>query len=207
MPEETENQKSDIQIAAEAFDAADKAYKVYEDLLMTGNVMLALMQNRSEELTAEKAVLEFRMVIEKTKELLEDRNVKLRAVKDALRQSVQMAPSQWRNHDGKPTVQEYGDFVATSVTSRSFNAESLFLLLNRYPEHFAALRERTRLDKDGKRIPLLEQKWVIQYDEVLTYLKANNLIDVIHGSYDETEKTPQVKGPKPLMFLGDKEPS
>jgi hypothetical protein len=199
MPDNTETQT-----AVAAFDAADKAYKTYEELITSGNVMYALMQNRIEALTPEKAAMEFRMILEKTKELLEDRNAKLKAAKDALRQEVVLSPTQWRGPDGSPTVKEQGDFSATSVTSRSFDADSLFMMLKKHEGKYEELMARTKLNEDGKRIPLIKQEWDIQYKDVLSYLKANALQDVLDGSYDEKEKTPQVKGPKELAFLGEK---
>lgn len=199
MPDKTE-----AQMAIEAFDAADKAYKTYEELFSSGNIMYALMQNRTDALTPDKAAMEFRMAWEKTKELLEDRNAKLKGAKDALRQEVVLSEAQWRGPDGKPTTKEQGEFKATSVTSRGFDPPSLFMMLRKHEGKYEELMARTKLNKDGKRIPLVQQEWAIQYEDVMSFLKANGLQDVLDGSYEEKEKTPQVTGPKELAFLGEK---
>jgi hypothetical protein len=194
------------QLAIETFVAADSAYKQYETLFASGNIMVALMQNRNDELTPEKAVLEFQMAWEKMKELLEDRNVKLKAAKDALRQAVVLSETQWRGPDGKTTVLEQGEFRVSSVTKRSFDPDALFDLLKKNGK-YEELMARTKMNKDGQRIPLVEQDWTIQYEDVLNYLKANGLINIEAGQfgpYDETEGTPQVFGPKELAFLGEK---
>ena len=134
---------------------------------------------------------------------LEVRNDRLKNAADALRQSVVLTTTQWRGPDGKATMSEAGPFKVSSVTHRSFDPPSLFNLVDKH-----GLRERlmelTSINKDGKTYHLVEQKWDIDYPSVLQWLRANQLTDIIDGAYDEKEKTPQVKGPKPLAFLGEK---
>jgi hypothetical protein len=61
----------------------------------------------------------------------------------------------------------------------------------------------TTTDKDGQEKPILKQEWNIDYEATLQWLKGNKLDKVIESAYDEKEKTPQVKGPKAIVFLGE----
>ncbi len=196
--------KSEVQLAVEAFDTADAAYRRYEQLLTTGTIMSALLTDRKEALTPDRAVLEFNMFMDTLKSLLEDRNAKLKVVKDALRQAVVLAPTQWRGADGRATSLVHGNFRVNSVTSRTFDAKDLLgLLESKYPDKLQELLTREKLDKNGKRYHLVQQVYEVDYEGVLAFLKAYNLMDVLESAYEETEKTPMVNGPKLLAFIGD----
>jgi hypothetical protein len=196
--------KTDAQIAVEAFDAADQAYKQYETLLSSGNVILAMFEGQDlQHLDPAKLVLQYQMIWAKARELLEDRNAKLKSAKDALRQAVVLGPTQRRGPDGKATIIEQGDFKVSSVTSRSFNTEFLLHLLEKNGK-LEEVKGRTKRLKDGDTVHILRQEWVVEYEDILSFLKANQLKEVIDGAYAEYEKTPAVTGPKELAFLGDK---
>lgn len=159
------------------------------DLLAAGNLE-----------TAKARFLSFK---EYLKNLIEDHNTKLVTAKNAMRQLVQIGPTQWRGPEGKPDVVKYKSFTVSSVTKRSFDAQTLLSNLQRHGalERYLTL---TKTDKSGQPVHLIEQVWEVDYEGVLKTLQADGLQDVITGSYDEKESTPQAKGPKAITYLGEK---
>lgn len=183
--------------ALEAFEEADENYKMLEKGLLEGE----FIPNVPVDGVLLKGV--FHHLIEDLKEALEERNARLKNVQDLLRQQVTLETTKQRGPDGKPTALDAGPFTVSSVTSRWFDPKSLFDGVARHGL-LERLHELKTLDKEGKERKLVQQVWEIDYANILTWLKANKLEDVIDSAYDETEKTPMVKkGPKPLSFLGD----
>lgn len=195
-----EKQKTEYEELIEEFKNADKAFAEAQQKLLSGQLVVELM-----EMTRDPNQLkqQWDIFIQQLRTLLEDRNAKLTSAKNAMRQAVQLTPTQWRGPEGASTQISFDGFGScSSVTKRTFDPNSL---LNGTAKH--GLQERllslTARDKDGKEYKLVEQKWSIDYEGVMSWLKAHKLEDVIDGAYDEKESTPQVKGPKPLSFLGD----
>lgn len=184
------SERKDYETAVELFQEADKKFKALEESFLGGDWL-------PEELRQQFVTLR-----EQVRSSLEDRNAKLTAAKNALRQAVVLGPTQWRGPDGKPSVVSFGPFNCSSVTGRNFDSKSL---LEGAQKHglLERLLELKSIDKDGKEYKLVQQSWDIDYDGVKNWLKAHKLDDVLEGAYDEREKTPTVKGPKPLAFLGE----
>ena len=187
--------------AIDAFKKAEIEYEDYEAQLASGDFIAEIITNSQGDIS--KARAQFQEFWNRGRTLIEDYNVKLRAAKQALRQLVQLAPTQWRGPDGSATSVSSGPFHAVSVTKRRFNSQSLFSLAQAHGLMESLLNLRTT-DKNGKEIPMIKQEWDIQYAPLLRWLQANNLDDVVTGSYDEEEATPQCRGPKELYFFGDK---
>lgn len=193
-------QKPEFETYIDEFVEADKKYSEIEDQFMTGNILRQLL---IPGVPADRIIEEFKLVIEEMKKLLEDRNSKLLAAKNAFRATVQLGPSQWRGPDGKPTTASYGPFLVSSVTKRSLDAQTLLELAKTkgFTPELLALKT---INKDGLEVPLVKTKVEVDYEGVISWLKQRGLSDVIEGAYDEREGTPMVKGPKPLAFLGEK---
>ena len=183
-------EKKEYELAVEAFQEAEKKYEELEDRFLNGDW---LPQNLKAD---------FLTLREQVRSSLEDRNAKLTAAKNALRQAVVLGPTQWRGPDGKPTVVSSGPFNCNSTTKRNFDAKSL---LDGVQKHglLERLLELKGRDKEGKEYNLVQQVWEIDYEPVKHWLSANKLTDVLDGAYDEKEGTPTVKGPKTLAFLGE----
>lgn len=191
---------TDYENAVEAFQLADATYKELEEYISSGKAVEDIAKgNYGPDMAREQ----WHIIWGRVRAALEDRNARMKSAKDALRAAVQLSQTQWRGPDGGPSLIAVGEFKATSVTSRSFNATSLFALLNQHGklQEFLAV---TKVDKDGHVVPAAKQEWKFEFDTVLNWLKAHNLTDVINGAYEEAEKTPQVKGLKALTFLGEK---
>ena len=189
----------DYEKAVEEFEAADKKYKEMQEAMTNGDVLLDLVSS-----TKDPAVLrrEWQGFLSSLHQALEDRNIKLKNAADLLRQAVVLTTTQWRGPDGKATTLKSGPFTVSSVTGRSFDAKSLLDMAAKHGIQ-ERLLELTSLDKDGKPYHLVELKYDIDYQGVLAWLRANELNDIVDGAYDEKEKTPSVKGPKALAFLGE----
>lgn len=196
---------TDYEVAVQEFQQADLAYKALEDDFSSGRAMLAIMKRAmTSGADAERvAMREWEGVWRAMQTALEERNVKLKNAKDKLRQAVQLTQTQWRGVDGTATMLDVGGFKVSSVTSRTFDAKSLFDLVERHGKT-NEMMALVRFDKEGKPVPAIRAEWKIEFETVLNWLKANNMQDVIDGAYDEIEKTPMVKGLKPISFLGEK---
>lgn len=191
--------KPDYQVAVEEFEAADRQYRELEHRLTEGDIIDEVMRYENPAIVKR----EFRAFMNLLKTCLEDRNAKLKTAGDLLRQAVALAETQWRGPEGKPSRLNSGPFEVSSVTHRGFDAKSLMEGCQRHGI-LERLMELTTVDKDGREVHLVEQKWDVDYAGVYEWLKTHNLQDVIDGSYDEKEKSPMVKGPKALAYLGDK---
>jgi hypothetical protein len=197
----TEEAKKPYDADIDAFEKADTAFKEMQEKLESGAFLAELFAMCQGDLA--KMQSQFKIFFGQLRQALENRNTALKSAQNALRQVVMLAPSQWRGPEGRPTTVAARGFNVTSVTSRWFDPESLMQLTGK-----AGLLERmmelTYLNKDGKSCKVIQPSFEIEYDELYKWLKSNRLDSVIDGAYDEKEKTPQVKGPKELAFLGDK---
>jgi hypothetical protein len=206
------SEKKEYERAVEEFEKANAKYVEQQEYIESGRGLMDLvgmMQQGHNDLVWLRD--QWVVLWNQLRVLLENRNTALKTAQNALRQVVQLAPSQWRGPTGKPTVVTTGEFTATSVTSRWFNAEDL---LRRASEMGLAERllEVEAVNKDGVRYKIVKPTFEIDYEETKKWIKANHLdernnIDDLLNAYDEKEKTPQVKGPKALGFLGEKKES
>jgi hypothetical protein len=191
-------EKKDYEVAVDDFVAADKAYKETQNKILSGDwIVEAGSRGGPEDTRAQWLIL-----VEQSKVLLETRNAKLKTAQNALRQAVQLSATQWRGEDGEATKLSCGPFSVSSVTGRSFDAQSLLNLAREYGLYERVL-ELQAPTKEGGTHAAVRQEWIVDYEYVKNWLKANNLTNILDGSYDEEEKTPAVTGPKPLAFLGD----
>lgn len=182
------------------FVEADKAYTELEGRLTSGSILREIFSDGTH---IDRAIEEYKLVLEEMRKMLDDRNTKLRTAKNSLRSAVQLGPLQWRGPDGKATTLAYGPFTASSFTKRSIDPQTLLELakVRGFENEVLGLRG---IDKDGKEYTLVETRTEVDYSGIITWLKQRKLDDVIEGAYDEKEGTPTVKGPKPLAFLGEK---
>lgn len=189
----------DYEKAVEEFEAADKKYREMQEYVMGGEALVSIA---SHSLNPDVIKREWTGLMAELQRVLEDRNIKLKNAADLLRQAVVLTTTQWRGPDGKATTLKAGPFSVSSTTGRGFDAKSLLDLAAKHGLQ-ERLLELTSLDKDGKPYHLVEMKYEIDYQGVLAWLRANELNDIVDGAYDEKEKTPSVKGPKVLAFLGE----
>jgi hypothetical protein len=196
MSEQTHQIKT-YEAAIDAFEEADGNYKMLEKALLEG----AFIPNMLVDGVALKQ--QYLGLVQDLRDALEERNALLKNVKDELRKQLALPPGTERGPDAKPAKLEVKGFKAISVTARTFDPNSLLALSSKHGLSERIL-ELKSTDKDGKEYKLVDRKWVIDFENLHTWLKANKLDDIINGSYDEKEGTPQVRGPKPLAFLGDK---
>ena len=194
------NVAPDAEREVKEFIAVEANLKAFQEYLDSGEFMTEILAIAGSDPV--RAAQEWKSFWAGGRNLIEEYNVKIKAAKDALRSSVQLTPTQWRGTEGKADFLQAGPFKVSSVTKRSFDAPSLFNLVNTHGL-LESLYALTTFDKDGKEVPMVRQEWKIDYAGVLQWLKNNKLDDVIDGAYDEKESTPQVKGPKELAFFGD----
>lgn len=192
-------ERASYQAAVEEFEEADREYRELEKKLNDGDIIDELLVHQNPAIVKR----EFRAFLNILKTALEDRNAKLKNAADLLRQAVMLGETQWRGPEGKTTRLTTGPFEVSSVTHRGFDAQSLIDGCRRHGI-LERLLELTTVDKDGRTIHLVEQEWNVDYPGVYEWLKSHNMNDIIDGAYDEKEKSPMVKGPKPLAYLGDK---
>jgi hypothetical protein len=192
--------KPEYQKAIDEFVEVDKQYAELEELFMSGHILRDILVTKP---PMDQAVEEFKLVIEEMKKLLEERNTKLTAAKNALRSVVQLGPSQWRGPDGSTTTMSYGPFVVSSVTRRFLDAKSLVALARErgFEQELMGLKS---IDKDGREYTLVRTNVEAEYEGIVRWLKMRGMSDVLDGTYDEREGTPQVKGPKKVAFFGEK---
>lgn len=190
---------TDYEKAVADFEEADTVYKAKQESLLNGDALLAIVSRVNDPQVIRR---EWQGFLSSLQQSLEERNVKLKNAADLLRQAVVLTTTQWRGPDGKATTLKAGPFSVSSTTGRSFDAKSLLDMAAKHGLQ-ERLLELTSLDKDGKPYHLVEMKYEIDYQGVLAWLRANELNDIVEGAYDEKEKTPSVKGPKALAFLGE----
>lgn len=192
--------KPEYETAIDEFMEAEQKYSDLEKHFMSGLVLRQLYVQGGE---VEELIVNFQAVLAELKTLLEDRNAKLQNAKNAIRSVVQLGPSQWRGPEGNPTTLTYGPFSVSSFTMRSLDAETLLTLAKSkgFEPELMALKG---ISKTGESVPLVQTKVDVDYQGVLQWLKQRGYDDVIEGAYDEKERTPMVKGPKPVAFFGEK---
>lgn len=190
---------TDYEAAIAAFQQADQTYKELEEYVSSGKAISDIVKGGMGPDVAQES---WHVVWKRLQDALEDRNAKVKTAKDLLRASVQLTQTQWRGPDGEATSKTVGEFKVSSVTLRSFDANSLFNLINQ-KGRLQELLALTKIDKDGQVVPAVRQEWKFEFETVLNWLKSLGLNDVISGAYNEVERTPSVKGPKPVSFLGE----
>lgn len=193
--------KQQYEIAIDEYEVADAAFQRLLEYVESGEFMAEVLQRSVGNVSAAQQL--WIGMWEKLKILKEERNIKLKTAKDSLRQAVVLGPSQERGPDGKTTVIKCGEFTVSSTTQRTFDAKSL-LSLSADSGVMNDLLATTAPNKAGVDEPIVRQEWVVNYEKVYDWLRARNLQTIINGSYAEIEKTPTVKGPKEVAFLGEK---
>ena len=193
------SEKTQYEDAVEEFKAADQAYLTSQERMLSGQLVVDLLEMTRDP---NQLMQQWQIYRDQLRKLLEDRNAKLTAAKNALRQAVILGPTQWRGPDGKSTSIAFEQFSCSSVTKRTYDAKSLIEGTARHGLQERLLQLEGK-DKDGRPYKLVQQVWEVDYQGVTNWLDAHKLDDVKDGAYDEKEGTPQVKGPKPLTFLGD----
>lgn len=193
--------KTEYALAVEEFERADAAYKALQQWVESGAFLEDMFKKFGDNYLAAQAM--WAHVWGQLKELLDTRNARVKNVKDALRRSVQLSATEERGPDGVAHIVKCGEFVVSSVTHRSFDAPSLFSLAQKFGV-YDEVRSLTYIDKNGQDQRAVREVYEIEYPVVLKFLREKNLQEVIDGSYDERDKTPMVKGPKELGFLGSK---
>lgn len=196
-----QTEKKDYEIAVDDFVAAEKKYKELEDLLLSGDAVLDIMRRSNGD--AAFVQREWQQFIDLLKIRLEEMNAAYSNAKTLLRQTVVLAPFQWRGPNGTASKMSYGPFTVESKTKRSFIPKELIKGVTRHGR-LPDLLALTGFDKDGQEYRLVEQTWKIDYQNVLKWLQSQNLQGVINGAYEEEESTPSVSGAKPLAFIGEK---
>ena len=186
----------------ETFLTADKEYKKAEEEMLDGTTLVEISVTSKDP---SQMKTQWRQALDHLRKLLDDRNAKLHEAQTAMRGTVQLSGLQERGFDGKTSTVREGPFTVASNTWRSFNGEDLM----RECQKRGVLKELLDLQYTDKKTsevcPAVRQTWEIKYDTVKDFLLSKEMGDVLRGAaYHETEKTPMVKGPKPLAFLGDK---
>ena len=194
------SEKKDYEIAIEQFNTFNAEYLRLQEYVEGGGFFREIISTCQGSI--EQMQEQWKILWNQLRVTLENRNTALKTAQNALRQAVQLAPTQIRGDTGKPTVITEGTFTSTSVTKRWFDGESLLKLAG---EHGLAERllEIEAINKDGERYKIVKPTYEVDYAEVLKWIRTNHLEDLMNA-YDEKESTPQVKGPKSLAFLGEK---
>lgn len=194
--------EKDCEDALEAFRKADADYKEEQNGLLAGDVVVGLAETMLvSDSSLDYVRTQWVKYLEQLQQKLEDRNAKLKTVQLKLRDLVKLGEHEERGPGAKPVTITKGEFKVNSVTGRSFDINTLLQLAERFEVKDQMLALTT--DKDGFPLPVLRQVWEVDYDYLLTWLKARQLHGVINGAYKEMEKTPAVSGPKPLAFFGN----
>jgi hypothetical protein len=193
-------EKPEFERLVDEYLEADQLYLAVEEQFMSGNLLKEIL---GPGVSVERAIDEFKTVIEEMKNLLEDRNSKLTLAKNSLRAAVQLSETQYRGPEGKPNTLTYGPFVVSSVTRRGLNAEKLMDSAGR-AGCLQELMALSTMDKSGNAMKLIEQRYAVDYTGVVGWLKQRKLDSVVADAYEEKDGTPMVKGPKKLAFLGEK---
>lgn len=202
--------KKDYELRIDEYTDALQKYKKMEEKFLSGEVAAELAEAElinddggSVTASTNRIRDQFQEYVRIMQSALEDANAKLNVAKNAIRQVVQLTPMQERGPEGKPTTLSYGPLNVNSVTKRWFDVTDLLKLSAKH-QVMDRLLSLTGIDKDGKEYKLVEQRWDVDYENVYKWLKEQTLLGIISGAYGEKDETPQVKGAKPLAFLGEK---
>lgn len=186
--------------AVDEFIAADNAYKDLEQRMLSGELVVELLQRAR---NADRIRSEWQTLMGQLRSSLEERNRALRNAKDEMRKLVRPeVQTSWRGPDGKPESRSYGPLTVNTTTFRGFDAESLFNLARKHGLEERVLSLTSMNSKTGLMEPVVKQVWDIKYEDLAMWLRQNALTDIFNGAYDEKEGTPQVKGAKDLAFIG-----
>ena len=186
--------------AVAEFKNADEEYQTIRSFVESGKFLKEIFDRSQGNLNAALQVWE--QIWKKLEEMNENRNSKLKVVKDSMRRAVQLAVSERRGPDGSATVIKSEMFTVSSVTHRNLKANVVMdMCTSRGLQD--ELSSLTYADKFGAQKPAISIEYELNYERVMSWLKSKGLIDVIQAAYEEVEKTPAVKGPKETSFLGE----
>jgi hypothetical protein len=193
------------------WQAAHQNYKDLEEHILSGEFIKEMWTNPAVQ-TPEDAQEHFLGEMESFKRAQEELNIKTLELRNAMRQLVVLAPTQWRGWDGDPSVETMGTFRVRSTTHREFDVKELLRLARKYDEGRGLVgrgleQELLSLtypdEKTGQAKPALEPVWKQKYSVIKDYLLSKGLEILVKGSYEERDGTPQVFGPKKIHWLGD----
>jgi hypothetical protein len=187
-----------IKLHAEYAKAAQKAKDAIE-AISSGEVIMHLLVSSGGNPTGMQEG--WQDIWRQSQEFIEDRNSKLEEFKTALRTEIGLDTSV-KGPDGKAKIITIGNFVASSVTKRSFDGNLLLELLDSVGLKEEFLSQRV-FDKDGKEISLASTETYIEYGPTINWLSSKNAHELIKKSYVEKASTPSVKGDKTIGKLGD----
>lgn len=183
------------------FVEADEAYKELEQKLLSGDLVIELYQNYSHDLSSMKA--EFLTFMGRLQEKLSERNTKFQNAKTEMRKLVQLEQGKERGPDGSSETRRYGPLTVNSVTNRSFDPTRL-MSVAREKGILNELMNLTMMTKEGVTSRVVQEEITIDYQNMHQWLLEKGLEGMLNTAYREKEGTPQVKGAKPIAFLGDK---
>jgi hypothetical protein len=201
--------KKDYELAVDAFREADDSYKQLESMFLEGSIIQACCPPPEEtNLYSPKQMAlyiqeSYKSALTALNELRTERNMKLLNAKNAMRAAVALGESQWRGSTGSPTILNYNSFTVASVTRRKLDPDSLLTLVAQKGKLEELMKLTAVNKKDGKAYPAIRNEVTVEYEAVKEWLIDNEMIDVLEAAYDESESTPQVKGPKEVAFLGE----
>lgn len=182
------------------FKEADEEYQTIKEFVESGVFLKELLDRSQGNFSTASQI--WKQIWEKLAESNEDRNSKLKVVKDILRRSVQLSIQQKRGPEGSASVLKADMFTVSSVTHRNLNAIRVMEMC-----HTLGLTDElqslTYTNKAGSQVPALSVEYSVDYDRVMNWLKAKKLDNIIEAAYVEVEKTPAVKGPKETALLGE----
>lgn len=183
------------------FKEADDEFQTIRSFIESGEFLREVFDRSQGNFNTASQIWE--QIWKKLAELNEDRNSKLKTVKDTMRRVVQLAAQQRRGPEGSATVVKSEMFTVSSVTHRNLKAEVVMDMCRAagLQDELATL---TYTDKMGAQKPALMVEYELNYERAISWLKSKNMLAIIEAAYEEVEKTPAVKGPKETAFLGEK---
>lgn len=199
------------------WEQAQQRYNVLEERFTSGDIMRDLMTDGLIQQTPEGLTEAFKYKMQELRDAQEDLNRKVLELNASLRDAVSFTPTQWRGWDGRGDTIGIGSFFCTSITKRSFDSKTLLEMARKYGVE-QELLNLTYIDDGGRSRLAVEPTYRIHYETVYNWLLSRGAnqkdprgqpVDspyqkILASAYDETESTPQVRGPKGVYFLGDK---
>jgi hypothetical protein len=199
-------QKKPHELAVDAFEDADRAYKELEAKVVSGEFIDDLAPNSLDYAARQRMKEQWVILWNQLRQLLDERNTRFTEAQTQMRAAL--APDlskeqKWRMN-GKADRLAYGKLEANTRTKRFFIGTELV-------KHAAAhgllnqLKELTYLDeKTGERRPAIEETIEVKFKPVMEWLQDRQLDVIINQAYEEIEETPMVSGDKRIAFLGQK---
>ena len=191
---------TDYENAVSEFNKSDAEFQLVKKFVESGEFLQEVFDRSQGNPVVAKEV--WGQIWDKLRELNSERNSRLKVAKDYMRRAVQFSQSSNRGPGGQATILKSDNFVVSSVTHRSLNAKVVLDMCES-----AGLGEQlkglTYTDKNGMQKPSLEVEYSLEYESGLKWLQAMSLDSVVASAYEETEKTPAVRGPKETSMLGE----